>query len=214
MKVRSKSSMHFGENPGSDVENNNQDESGQADSDIPSLFVQNMDLRVNQGDLTLNVLPFPILTNSDNSLLLAAENNLVLPSSLDSLTHSRKIMYGRNLAVGSIDQDEELSLGSTVSLDAISVFMDDLSPTLSPSVIQALAADNPDFEGFDSKGGLVELSQMSETQLNTLFKYGLFTGYSYFFQAPDKSAKLANDLEEAGEFCSLGKFCGLSKCGW
>ena len=108
-----------------------------------------------------------------------------------------------------------MALGSTVSLDAISVFIDDLSPTLSASVIQALARDNPTFEGFDSKGGLVELSQMTEDQLNMLFKYGLFTGYSYFFEAPDKSAKLAKDLEEAGGSSALfgGSFAVLASTG-
>ena len=55
---------------------------------------------------------------------------------------------------------------------------------------------------------------MTENQLNTLFKYGLFTGYSYFFQAPDKSAKLANDLEEAGEIPLFwGSFAVLASAG-
>ena len=122
----------------------------------------------------------------------------MLSSNLESLAHARKILYGRNLSVGSIDQEAELSLGSTVSLDAVSVTIEDLSPTLSPSVLQSLASDNPTFTGFDSKGGLVEISQMTERQLTTLFKYGLFTGYSYFLQAPDKSATLANELADSG----------------
>ena len=211
LKVRSTQSLQVGESVTRNEQIPNEDEGG----DVPSVLVQNMDLRVDEGDLTLHVLPAPNLTTSDNSLLLAAENNLVLPASLESFTHSRKILYGRNLGVGTIEQEEDLALGSTVSLDAISVFMDDLSPTLSPSVIQALALDNPGFEGFDNKGGLVELSQMTEAQLNTLFKYGLFTGYSYFFQAPDKSAKLAKDLEEAGGSTALfgGSFAVVAGAG-
>ena len=215
LKIRSSSSMEVGESVSTGEDIQGEDLEGVPAVRPAILLAQNMDLRVEEGDLSLHVLPTPISTQSDNSLLLAAENNLVLSSNLESFTHSRKILYGRNLAVGSIEQEEDLALGSTVSLDAISVFMDDLSPTLSPSVIQALALDNPGFEGFDNKGGLVELSQMTENQLNTLFKYGLFTGYSYFFQAPDKSAKLANDLEEAGGNSALfgGSFAVLASAG-
>lgn len=215
LKIRSSRSMEVGESVSTGEDIQGEDLEGVPAVRPAVLLAQNMDLRVEEGDLSLHVLPTPISTNSDNSLLLAAENNLVLSSNLESFTHSRKILYGRNLAVGSIEQEEDLALGSTVSLDAISVFMDDLSPTLSPSVIQTLALDNPGFEGFDNKGGLVELSQMTENQLNTLFKYGLFTGYSYFFQAPDKSAKLANDLEEAGGNSALfgGSFAVLASAG-
>jgi filamentous hemagglutinin family protein len=211
LEVRSTQSLQVGESVTRNEQIPNEDEG----DDVPSVLVQNMDLRVDEGDLTLHVLLTPTLTTSDNSLLLAAENDLVLPANLESFTHSRKILYGRNLGIGTIEQEDNLALGSTVSLDAISVFIDDLSPTLSASVIQALARDNPTFEGFDSKGGLVELSQMTEDQLNMLFKYGLFTGYSYFFEAPDKSAKLANDLEEAGGSSALfgGSFAVLASTG-
>jgi filamentous hemagglutinin family protein len=211
LEVRSTQSLQVGESVTRNEQIPNEDEG----DDVPSVLVQNMDLRVDEGDLTLHVLLTPTLTTSDNSLLLAAENDLVLPANLESFTHSRKILYGRNLGVGTIEQEDNLALGSTVSLDAISVFIDDLSPTLSVSVIQALARDNSTFEGFDSKGGLVELSQMTEDQLNMLFKYGLFTGYSYFFEAPDKSAKLANDLEEAGGSSALfgGSFAVLASTG-
>ena len=171
-----------------------------------SLGVQDLDLRVDKGDLTLNALFAPVDTTVDNSLLLAAENNLVLSSELDAYTHARKILYGRNLSAGEF-ADSELVLGSTVSLNAISVFMDDLSPTLSAEVIQKLALDNPSFEGFDSQGGLLELSALSSDQLEMLFKYGLFTGYSYFLQAPTAEAVLVNELEESG-FTSTNAFFG------
>ncbi len=185
------------------------------DQDSTTHSVQDLDLRVDSGDLTLHSIFAPADTNSDNSLLLAAENNLNLAGELDLYTHVRKILYGRNLTVGSVSEEEDLSLGSTVSLDAISVFIDDLSPTLSASVIQSLALDNPTFEGFDSQGGLLELSQMTESQLTTLFKYGLFTGYSYFLQAPDQSAKLADDLAEAGGSSALfgGSFAVVASAG-
>lgn len=185
------------------------------DQDLTTHSVQDLDLRVDNGDLTLNSLFAPTDANSDNSLLLAAENNLNLAGELDLYTHVRKILYGRNLTVGSIANEDELSFGSTVSLDAISVFIDDLSSTLSPSVIQSLALDNPTFEGFDSQGGLLELAQMTESQLTTLFKYGLFTGYSYFLQAPDKSAKLSEDLSEAGGSSALfgGSFAVVASAG-
>ena len=165
--------------------------------DRANIQVQDLNLRVDQGDLTIKTLLSPVDTNMDNSLLLAAENNLILINELDAYTHARKILYGRNLSAGAF-AETELALGSTVSLDAISVFIDDLSPTLSPEVIQLLAVDNPSFEGFDSKGGLLELSALSSDQLQMLFKYGLFTGYSYFLQAPTVEAVLANELEDSG----------------
>ena len=170
------------------------------------LSAQLIDLRVDNGDLTTNILFEPVDSTVDNSLLLAAENNLILATELDSYTHARKILYGRNLSAGEF-AETELILGSTVSLDAISVFMDDLSPTLSAEVIQKLAVDNPSFEGFDSRGGLLELSSLSSEQLEMLFKYGLFTGYSYFLQAPTVEAVLENDLKEAG-FSSTNAFFG------
>lgn len=181
-------------------------ESAKIQGETMSLGVQDLDLRVDKGDLTLNALFAPVDTTVDNSLLLAAENNLVLSSELDAYTHARKILYGRNLSAGEF-ADSELALGSTVSLNAISVFMDDLSPTLSAEVIQKLALDNPSFEGFDSQGGLLELSALSSDQLEMLFKYGLFTGYSYFLQAPTAEAVLVNELEESG-FTSTNAFFG------
>ncbi len=176
------------------------------DQDFTTHSVQNLDLRLDNGDLTVNSLFAPVNTRTDNSLLLGAENNLVLASGLDSYTHARKILYGRNLSAGEF-ADSELALGSTVSLNAISVFMDDLSPTLSAEVIQKLALDNPSFEGFDSQGGLLELSALSSNQLEMLFEYGLFTGYSYFLQAPTAEAVLVNELEESG-FTSTNAFFG------
>jgi hypothetical protein len=183
--------------------------------DFITHYIQDVDIRVDKGDLTLNSLFAPADPNADNSLLLAAENNLNLPGELDLYSQVRKILYGRNMTVGLVSEAEDLTFGSTVSLDAISVFIDDLSPTLSPSVIQSLAEDNPTFEGFESQGGLLELSQMTESQLTTLFKYGLFTGYSYFLQAPDQSAKLAEDLAESGGSSALfgGSFAVVASAG-
>ena len=165
--------------------------------DSTNIQVQDLDLRVDQGDLTIKTILSPVDINVDNSLLLAAENNLILSNELDTYNYARKIFYGRNLSAG-IFAETELALGSMVSLDAVSVFMDDLSPTLSPEVIQLLAVNNPSFEGFDSKGGLLELSALSSDQLQMLFKYGLFTGYSYFLQAPTVEAVLVNNLEDSG----------------
>ena len=176
VKIRSQSSLQVGESP------TVLDENEQVDFDPPVFSVQNLDLRVGRVISRSMSYLCPRLVHLI-TLLLAGENNLVLSSNLESLAHARKILYGRNLSVGSIDQEAELSLGSTVSLDAVSVTIEDLSPTLSPSVLQSLASDNPTFAGFDSKGGLVEISQMTERQLTTLFKYGLFTGYSYFYGA-------------------------------
>ena len=201
LSVRSSSSMMVGEKPG---------EGG----DFNMLSVQNLDLRVYGGDLSMNALPIPVLSTSDNSLLLAAENNLAFTYDLSQMSHARKILYGRNLSAASF-AGEDLKLGSTVSLDAISVFIDDLSPTLSPSVILALSEDNPTFEGFDSQGGLVELGSMTTQQLELLFQYGLFTGYSYFLQAPSVTATFAKDIAESGGSTAVfgGSFAVVASAG-
>ena len=201
LSVRSSSSMTVGEKPG---------EGG----DFNTLSVQNLDLRVDGGDLSMNVLPVPVLSTSDNSLLLAAASKLAFDYDLSVLSHARKILYGRNLSAASF-AGEDLKLGSTVSLDAISVFIDDLSPTLSPSVILALSKDNPTFEGFDSQGGLVELGSMTTQQLELLFQYGLFTGYSYFLQAPSATATFAKDIAESGGSTAVfgGSFAVVASAG-
>lgn len=201
LSVRSTSSLTVGEKP---------EEGGE----FNSLSVQNLDLRVDGGDLSMNVLPAPVLSTSDNSLLLAAENNLAFAYDLSLFSHARKILYGRNLSAAPY-ADEDLALGSIVSLNANSVLIDDLSPTLSPSVILALSQDNPTFEGFDSKGGLVELGSMSTQQLELLFQYGLFTGYSYFLQAPAVPVTLLQDIADSGGATAVfgGSFAVVASAG-
>jgi len=166
-----------------------------------SFKAQNLDLRVDEGDLTLAVSFSPHTANLDNSLLLAAEETLALSNDLEKYDYLRRIFYGRNLSAGEFS-DVTLELGALVSLDAVSVFMDDIQATLSPSVIRSLASDNPGFEGFDSDG-LLELSIMSDSQLDLLLKFGLFTGYSYFLQAPSAEAVFAKDLSESGSPASV-----------
>jgi len=201
LSVRSTSSMTLGEKP----------EEG---SDFNTLSAQNLDLRVDGGDLSMNVLPVPLLSTSDNSLLLAAENHLAFAYDLSLFSHARKILYGRNLSAAPY-ADEDLALGSIVGLNANSVSIDDLSPTLSSSVIQALSKDNPTFEGFDSKGGLVELGSMTSQQLELLFQYGLFTGYSYFLEAPSATVSFAQDIAESGGSSAVfgGSFAVVASAG-
>ncbi|MDC3335892.1 filamentous hemagglutinin N-terminal domain-containing protein [Opitutales bacterium] len=184
LAVRSSSSLTFGEKP-------------EVGGDFNTLSVQNLDLRVDEGDLNLNQVPVPSDFKTDNALLLASKYSLVFAYDVDQLTHARKILYGQNLSTGSI-VTEELKLGTTVSLDASSVSIDELSSTLSASAIQSLAKDNPTFEGFDNRGGLVELSSMTSQQLELLFQYGLFTGYSYFLQGPSDTDIVTEKLANAG----------------
>lgn len=201
MTVRSASSLTAGEK-------------ASEGKDKVNLLVQNLDLRVENSDLTLNYLATPLLSTSPNSLLLAAENNLVVGYDPGELTYARKILYGRNLSTVSTVSGE-LELGSTVSLNANSVSIDDLSPTLSSSVIKALSKDNPTFEGFDNKGGLVELSSMTSQQLELLFQYGLFTGYSYFLEAPSATVSFAQDIAASGGSSAVfgGSFAVIASAG-
>jgi hypothetical protein len=162
----------------------------------------------------MNALPVPVLSTSDNSLLLAAENNLAFTYDLSQLSHARKILYGRNLSATTLAEDD-LALGSIVNLRADSVLIDDLSPSLSPSVILALSNDNPTFEGFDSQGGLVELDSMTTEQLNLLLQFGLFTGYSYFLQAPAAPVTLLQDIADSGGASAVfgGSFAVVASAG-
>jgi hypothetical protein len=170
-----------------------------------------VDFRLDSGDLSLAVLFSPHTANIDNSLLLAAEDQLSLSYDLDQYDYLRLILYGRNLSAGTYT-DSTLELGAIVSLDAISVFMDDLDSTLCPAVIRALSDDNPGFEGFDSDG-LLELSAITDSQLELLFQFGLFTGYSYFLQAPSAEAVFAKDMSDAGGATSTfgGSFAVIAK---
>jgi filamentous hemagglutinin family protein len=201
LTVRSSSSLTFGEKP-------------EVGGDVNTLSVQNLDLRVDEGDLNVNQVPVPTDFKTDNALLLASKHSLVFAYDVDQLTHARKILYGQNLTIGSI-VSEELKLGTTVSLDANSVSIDELSSTLSASVIQGLAKDNPSFEGFDSKGGLVELSSMTSQQLELLFQYGLFTGYSYFLQGPSDTDIVTEKLANAGGTSGVfgGSFAVVASSG-
>ena len=61
LKVRSTQSLQVGESVTRNEQIPNEDEG----DDVPSVLVQNMDLRVDEGDLTLHVLPAPNLTTSD-----------------------------------------------------------------------------------------------------------------------------------------------------
>ena len=49
---------------------------------------------------------------------------------------------------------------------------------------------------------------MTSQQLELLFKYGLFTGYSYFLQAPPATATLTQNIADSGGSSALfGKLC-------
>ena len=186
-------------------------ESAEGDLDFTTHSVQNLDLRVENGDLTVNSLFAPVNANTDNSLLLAAENNLALAAGVDSYTHARTILYGRNLSAGEFELDEkEEGHGDLlmVSLDAKSLLVDDLATPLSLSAIENLASDNPNspfFEGW---------STFSAKDIQSLYARNLFD-LSYWLQAPDASATLANDFAQLGGSSAIygGSYVAASSAG-
>jgi len=165
--------------------------------------VQNLDLRVENGDLTVYSQFVPVNARLDDALLLAAENNLFLASAIDSYTHSHKILYGRNLSAGEF-ADDDIFFG----LDAKSLFLDDLTIPLSFSAIENMASDNPNapfFEGW---------STFSAKDLDTWYA-AVSRALSYYLQAPDASATLANDFAQLGGSSAIygGSYAAASSAG-
>ena len=159
------------------------------------ISIQEADFRVSGGDLSVSVSMQPSDLQEENSLLLAAENNLILSSDYDQFPYVRKIAFGRNMLKAGSTNDQ-LDIGSTITLDASGLFLKDLSSRFTASMIKPLALHNPEFKGFDSQGREVNLLELQDSQLEILLKYGLFVNYSYLLEAPSSGEVFVNELEK------------------
>jgi len=113
----------------------------------PAFNSQVVDLRVSQGGLTLANSISPHSEGSASSMLLAAEGSLQLGFDLRNLNFLQKIFYGSSLS-SSFASPTYPQPGSYASLNRGSVGLDDLSSVPTPSLLRAIAGENPTFEDF------------------------------------------------------------------
>ena len=167
-----------------------------------NLYAQEIDFRVNSGDLTISHTIKPLDSLQDNSLLLAAEGNLILSHDYEDFSFGRKIAYARNL-LKKDSSEVDLDIGSSVRLYAGDLFVEDLEPKFDSSMVIPLAKANPDFKGFDNQGNQIDLLNLNSNQLDVLLKYGLFVNYSYVFEAPSMESVLVKQLGEMSDDLSF-----------
>ena len=98
---------------------------------MPTLRVQQGDIRVTNGNLSLSVGFAPIFTNSTSGLLLAASDNLELGSTLPPQNYDRILLYGQNLDTqthASLSQTENMKLfplkSTSLDISEISLGLD------------------------------------------------------------------------------------------
>lgn len=167
-----------------------------------NLYAQEIDFRVNSGDLTISHTIKPLDSLQDSSLLLAAEGNLILSHDYEDFSFGRKIAYARNL-LKKDSSEVDLDIGSSVRLYAGDLFVEDLEPKFDSSMVIPLVKANPDFTGFDNQGNQIDLLNLNSNQLDVLLKYGLFVNYSYVFEAPSMESVLVKQLGEMSDDLSF-----------
>ena len=155
-------------------------------------YANMVDVRVSGGDLTVS----SPLTATDkavsNSLLLAAEGDLILNVTPEQLDFSTRLLYGQNLTKGeSFDDNGSLDAFSTLS--GISFDLSELNATLDVPAVQTLAKDNPDFVDFEITG-IGAVTDMSDQELAALIDAGTFSQYSFFLEAPIPGTAAANTV--------------------
>ena len=125
---------------------------------------QVLDVRIAEGDLSVYSLPSPLVPSQENSILLAAEGQLVVNYDIGQLNYDRMLLYGTNL--NSLNyQKIETKPDNLQQLDATTLTLDDLSLDFTSANIQKLVAENPSFTGFSLEGiGIAELSSEGNQQ--------------------------------------------------
>ena len=83
--------------------------------------------------------------------------------------------------------------------------MYDLSASLPPELVLALAKENPVFAELQSTSDL-DLEGLSDTQLKVLLEYGYLSGYSYFLKInPLRPIPLSGADVFGGDFSAVAK---------
>ena len=128
---------------------------------------QFLDLRVANGELTMNSLPSPLYSSQENSILLATDEVLNLSYDLDQLTYSRMLLFGTNLTAANYQNIESKS-ENLYQLNSTSLSLDDLSFNFSSASLQKLITENPSFNGFSleesSSLGLSSSNSQADSQ--------------------------------------------------
>ncbi len=155
-----------------------------------SLYARQLDLRSYQGDLLVNEVISPPEGAIDSTLLLAARKKVSLRYPSSNYPYLRRVAYGQIL-----EETPEITYPDDPSfpapdpaesafqvLAANEVKMYDLSASLPPELVLALAKENPVFAELQSSNDL-ELEGLSDAQFRVLLDYGYLSGYTYFLRA-------------------------------
>jgi filamentous hemagglutinin family protein len=163
--------------------------SSSSSSSESTLQVDQLDLRSYEGDLTLRDPVGPDPSSIDTTLLVGAKGKVIFESPSASYPYLRRVAYGQTLV--ETPQSDSYSSDSSTSTEPESAFqtleanrvdMSQLSASLPPELVLALAEDNPEFAELQASENL-ELEGLSDAQLSVLLQYGYLSGYSYFLKS-------------------------------
>ena len=187
--------------------------SDRMDEPSSSLHARHLDLRSYEGDLLVNEVISPPQGATDSTLLLAARKKVSLRHPSTNYPYLRRVAYGQVLEetpeIINPDDPSQTNPVPTESafqiLSANGVKMYDLSATLPPELVLALANENPAFAELQSSSDL-ELEGLSDAQLKVLLEYGYLSGYSYFLKIdPPRPAPLSGAAAFGGDFSAVAK---------
>jgi filamentous hemagglutinin family protein len=169
LSVRSKGTLHFSQMSS---------ESTTSHGSSTAFHSRHLDLRADGGDLTVAYPVSPFSSDTYNSLILASTHKVILGFDLENLNFLHRVFYGRDVIASTSQGSKALT-----SLKANTLSIDDLSSPLSADVLHTLSAENPDFEGFRTDG-ILKLADLTDSELNVFLKWGGFSNYAYFLEAP------------------------------
>ena len=162
--------------------------SASSENSAPSFRARHLDLRSYQGDLSIDTAVHPPPSASDSSMLLAADGTVSLSAPTSEYPYLRRVVYGRqfdhvNESPSTSTQIPNQKDGQSTfqELDANHIEINELSASLPPDLVLALAKENPLFAEIQSSAQL-ELEGLSDAQLRVLLEYGYLSGYSYFLK--------------------------------
>jgi hypothetical protein len=177
--------------------------------DLPSsIQARHLDLRSYEGDLLIKDVISPPQGATDSTLLVAARGKVSLGKPSSDYSYLRRVAYGQLLEeTPEITYSDDPSPSTPIPsesafqiLAANEVEMYDLSASLPPELVLALAKENPVFAALQSTSDL-DLEGLSDTQLKVLLEYGYLSGYSYFLQ----TNRLSGADVFGGDFSAVAK---------
>lgn len=184
-----------------------------AEESSTSLYARHLDLRSYEGDLLVNEVISPPEGATDSTLLLAARKKVSLRHPSSNYRYLRRVAYGQILEeTPEITYSDDLSFPAPDSaesafqvLSANEVKMYDLSASLPPELVLALAQENPAFAELQSSSDL-DLEGLSDAQLKVLLEYGYLSGYSYFLKInPPRPIPFSGAKAFGGDFSAVAK---------